>query len=283
MFDKRIAKYLQKIELGEAINYPEFLSLLPEELGEEVLHSASLRKTPKKNIFVVEIVDEGLLEKLKLLTVEPENRVDATLQGDSHRTNTSTSYLLAYHQGTVGIHPDTVICDKEKAYFRFQPKRQLVVVENSELFFARQTLFKQMNRAFSDSLACALFSGFSSELSFENSDLVFGAGNQISNQYNRHFVDQYDSVLCFFDYDLGGLKIFKAMKNMLGDKAMFLEPDTNRLDHLFVKQPKNQEQYLKALETAEVLGLKTLHQLLLDKKLFMEQEALLALSLDAFE
>lgn len=269
MSDKRITKYLQKIELGEAFNYPEFLSLLPEDLREEVKHAASEEKTAKKNAFIIKIADKTLLEKLKSLTVAPENRVEATLQGDSHRAKTSTSYLFAYHQHCTDIHPDTVICNQETAYFSFQPKRQLVIVENSELFFARETLFKQMNSAFSPSLPCGL--------SFENSDLVFGAGNQISNQYNRHFVSQYDSVLCFFDYDLGGLTIFKAMRNMLGDKAIFLEPESNRLDHLFVKQPKNPEQYLKALESAKALGLKKLHQLLIDKKSFMEQEALLAL------
>lgn len=276
MFDKRISKYLQKIELGEAFNYSVFLSLLPEDLREEVEYAAS-KKFLGKNAIVVDIPDHDLLNRLKLLTVEPKDRVDATLQGDSHRAKTSTSYLFAYHQYTTDIHPDTVICNKEAAYCSFQPKQQLVIVENSELFFARQTLFKKMNRVFSPSLSSEL----PFALSFENSDLVFGAGNQISNQYNRNFIDRYDSVLCFFDYDLGGLKIFKAMKNMLGDKAIFLEPDSNRLGHLFVKQPKSQEQYLKALEAAKSLGLRKLHQLLLDKKLFMEQEALLALSLGA--
>lgn len=270
MFDKRISKYLQNIERGEAFNYAVFLSLLPEDLREEVEYVAS-KEFLNKNAIVVDIPDHDLFDRLKALTVEPKDRVDATLQGDSHRAKTSTSYLFAYHQHSTDIHPDTVICNKEAAYFPFQPKHQLVIVENSELFFARQTLFTQMNRAFSLSL------------SFENTDLVFGAGNQISNQYNRNFIDRYDSVLCFFDYDLGGLKIFKAMKNMLGDKAIFLEPDSNRLGHLFVKQPKSQEQYLKALEAAKSLGLRKLHQLLLDKKLFMEQEALLAFSLGALK
>ena len=118
---------------------------------------------------------------------------------------------------------------------------------------------------------------FSLSLSFENTDLVFGAGNQISNKHNYVFINQYDSILCFFDYDFGGLKIYKAMQNMIGSKAKFLEPSSDNLNEFFIKKPKTQEQYKKALETANNLGLKKLHSLFESKKSFMEQEALLAL------
>lgn len=264
MHDKRIAKYLKNIEQSKAIDYSKFLALLPEKLREEVRERASIRFLNKGSV-VVEIQSKQLMEKLRSLTIEPSTRVDATMLGNSHRVNTSTSYLLAYHQLSLGVYPDVVINNKDGTNFRFQAKSRLVIIENSELFFARDKLFSQMNKAFSLSL------------SFENSDLIFGAGNQISNKYNHAFVDQYESILCFFDYDVGGLKIYKAMQNMVGSKAKFLEPCSGNLDEFFLKKPKNQDQYKKALEAAKDLGLSKLYLLFESKRSFMEQEALLAL------
>tara|TARA_R110001583_G_scaffold180893_1_gene338067 strand:+ start:1661 stop:2368 length:708 start_codon:yes stop_codon:yes gene_type:complete len=234
MHDKRIGKYLHNIEQSKAIDYSKFLALLPEQLREEVNEKATINFLNKGSV-VVEISCDHLLEKLRSLTIEPENRVSATLQGDSHKVNTSISYLLAYHQHSIDVHPDTVICSKDNTYLDFKPKNRLVIIENSELFFAREKLFTQMNKAFSLSL------------SFENVDLVFGAGNQISNKYNYEFIDQYDSVLCFFDYDFGGLKIYKAMQNMLGSKVKFLEPTSDNLNAFFLKKPKNQDQYINVV------------------------------------
>ncbi len=264
MYDKRIGKYFQNIEQSKAIDYSKFLSLLPEQLREEVKEKATINFLSKGSV-IVEICCEQLLEKLRSLAIEPSTRIDATLLGDSHKVNTSTSYLLAYHQSSVDVHPDTIISSKNETHLKFQPKKRLVIVENAELFFARGTLFAQMNKAFSLSL------------SFDNTDLVFGAGNQISNKHNYTFINQYDSILCFFDYDFGGLKIYKAMRNMVGSKAKFLEPNSDNLNEFFIKRPKTQEQYTKALEAANNLGLSKLYSLFESKKSFMEQEALLAL------
>ena len=63
----------------------------------------------------------------------------------------------------------------------------------------------------------------------------------------------------------------------MGDKASFVEPQLDKLDHFFVKKPSNAEQYKKALNAAAELDLKGLYQTLLAKKAFMEQEAILAL------
>jgi len=72
------------------------------------------------------------------------------------------------------------------------------------------------------------------------------------------------------------LKIFKALKNMIGDKAKFLQPISDDLDSFFIKKPKDDSQYLKAIDTAEELGLEKLKEIFLSQKCFMEQEAILA-------
>ena len=138
MYDKRIGKYLQNIEQSKAIDYSKFLALLPEKLCEEVKNKATINFLGKGSV-IVRISCEQLLEKLRSLTIEPSSRIDATLQGDSHKVNTSTSYLLAYHQSTLDVHPDTIISCKGETHLRFQPKKRLVIIENAELFFARET------------------------------------------------------------------------------------------------------------------------------------------------
>ena len=262
MFDKRISKYLVKIKNGEAIKFATFLSLLPERLREDVRSNAKV-KLQNKGASLVEISCEALNERLYQLTIEPKNRVEATTKGNSHKVNTSTSYLLAYHEKSTSIHPEVVIINKEGTHCDFTPKTQVIIVENAELFFAKDVLLDKINIV------------FGLNLSLENTDLLYGSGNQVSNKLNKAFLNQYESTLCFFDYDLGGLKIFRALKNMLGEKAKFLEPSAKNLKKYFIKKPEKESQYLKALANAEELGLMTLHSLLLSETAFMEQEVIL--------
>ena len=263
MYDKRISKYLVKIVNGDAINFATFLTFLPESLREDVKHNATV-KPQKGGLSLVEIPCVQLNEQLKLLTKEPNDRVEATTLGDSHKVNTSTSYLLAYHEKSNLIHPDTIVINKDGINCKFKQKQHVIIVENSELFFAKEVMLNKLNLI------------FGLNLSLENTDLLYGSGNQVTNKLNKEFLSQYVSTLCFFDYDLGGIKIFKALKNMLGETAKFLEPASDNLKKYFVKRPEKEVQYLKALSNAEELGLMSLYSLLLSETAFMEQEAILA-------
>lgn len=263
MFDKRISKYLVKIESGVAINFAKFLLLLPESLQDEVRNHATVTRH-KGGLSVVTINCDEINARLAQLTIEPKNRVEATTHGNSHKVTTSTSFLLAYHEKSSSIHPETVIINKTGAHCLFKPKTQVLIVENAELFFATSQLFRQINRI------------FGLQLSLENTDLLYGSGNQVSHKLNKAFLNEYQSIVCFFDYDLGGLKIFSALKNMLGNKVSFLEPTSENIKPLFVKNPTSEKQYLDALAKAKTLNLMTLHSLLLSETAFMEQEAILA-------
>ncbi|MCJ8311742.1 MAG: hypothetical protein HRU38_08560 [Saccharospirillaceae bacterium] len=265
MYDKRLKAYLDKIENNQPINYQVFLSLLPEQLNENIqnLDCATLIKPPR---YLLDIQDESILDELRHLCIEPKTRVQATLKGDSHKINTSTSFLLAYHQYSDSIHPDTVLCLSKEIYCLFTNKKRALIVENSELFFTKETLFQKLNEI------------FDSDWSFENTDIIYGAGNQISNKLNSDFLNRYNNVICFFDYDYGGLKIFKAMKNMLGDKAQFLEPNI-KLSPYFVKKPLDTDQFMMTLKTSKELGLISLNKLIATNKCFMEQEAILEFKL----
>ena len=263
MFDKRISKYLVKITNGQAINFAKFLLLLPESLQDEVRSNATVKRQ-KGGLSLVDIACDEIKARLAQLTIEPKSRVEATTQGNSHKVNTSTSFLLVYHEKSSSIHPETVIINKVGAHCLFKQKAHAFIVENAELFFAKELLFEQLNRI------------FGLKLSMENTDLLYGSGNQVTHKLNKTFLSEYESILCFFDYDLGGLKIFKALKNMLGDKVKFLEPTSDNVKQYFIKKPAKQSQYFKALTKAKELNLMALHSLLLSETAFMEQEAILA-------
>ena len=263
MFDKRISKYLVKIESGVAINFAKFLLLLPESLQDEVRNHATVTRH-KGGLSVVTINCDEINARLAQLTIEPKNRVEATTQGNSHKVTTSTSFLLAYHEKSSSIHPETVIINKTGVHCLFEPKKHVLIVENAELFFAKKHLFEKLNQV------------FGLQLSLQHTDLLYGSGNQVTHKLNKSFLSEYQSVICFFDYDLGGLKIFKALKNMLGNKVTFLEPTSDNMKQYFKKSPVNKSQYIKALAQAKALNLMTLHSLLLSETAFMEQEAILA-------
>lgn len=264
MANKKIANYLKNITEGNAINFSAFLKLLPQVLADDVKENAII-EIAKGNKSLVTIPSLSINNRIKELTIAARNRIEASEQGNSHQVKTSTSYFFTYHENSQSINPDTVVINNDGINCPFTPKKQALIIENSELFFARQSLFDKMNQV------------FGLNLSFNNTDLIYGSGNQITNKFNKDFFEGYQSVLCFFDYDLGGLKIFKAMKNMLSDKAQFLEPPIDVFDRGFVKQPKSLSQYNKALESAQELGLMQLHSLLKSERKFMEQEVILAL------
>jgi len=263
MFDKRVSKYLVKINKGEAINLAKFLLVLPESIQDEVRNHATV-KCQKGGLSIVNIHSDELKAQLAQLTIQPKCRIEATTQGNSHKVTTSTSFLLVYHEKCSSIHPETVIINKTGAHYLFTPKKHVLIVENAELFFSKTQLFAQLNQI------------FDLQLSLNNTDLLYGSGNQVSHKLNEAFLSEYQSILCFFDYDLGGLKIFSALKNMLGDKVSFLEPTSNNIKPLFVKKPTSEKQYFDALAKAKALNLMTLHSLLLSETSFMEQEAILA-------
>lgn len=263
MSNKRLASYLDKIANNTPINYQAFLKVLPEGIREDVQLIANLTFL-KGNMYRVQIPCDELLSRLKELTIKPTNRSEASILGDSHKEKTSVSFMLAFHEKCHAIHPETIIITRTSVNIQFTPKKQLLIVENSELFFASDILFTQINKI------------FDLKLTLNDTDLIYGSGNQITHHLNQQFLAQYDSVICFLDYDLGGLTIFTGLKNMLGNTASFLEPPTKKLDKYFVKMPESSEHYFSALKKAQTLGLMKLHSCLLSQKAFMEQEVILA-------
>ena len=66
----------------------------------------------------------------------------------------------------------------------------------------------------------ALLRQWQPENAWGAADWLFGAGNQISNALNRAYLVQYGAVYCLFDWDIGGLHIFRNLQAMLPETAV---------------------------------------------------------------
>ena len=62
----------------------------------------------------------------------------------------------------------------------------MLIVENAELFFAKALLFEKLNRI------------FGLQLSMENTDLLYGSGNQVTNKLNKTVLSEYESIYFVF-------------------------------------------------------------------------------------
>jgi hypothetical protein len=260
----RLYNYLTSINKGELINYEIFKKSLPVDIKIDH-HLIFKAQKQAKGKYSVEVLDDGLFQKLIAENIPPENREDAAVQGDSHLITTSHSFLLVYRNQLLDTRPDVVLIDNNIMHQTFTPKKQLLIIENQENFFR----YCDMLPILSDF--------YGSPLDLSNTDIVFGAGNQINKGLNFCFFEQYHSVLCAFDFDFGGLTMFNTLKTRLACQVTLLMPDDlTKYYPGFVKQPK-EDTWMKALNLSQTLGFTSLHDAFIANGAVMEQEVLLAL------
>jgi hypothetical protein len=254
--------YLSKIASHIPINYQEFKKKLPAN----ILLDHHLYFKPQKSsngLSLVTVLNQNLFESL--IAAKPKTRKEAADNGDSHQTTTSFSHLLVYHEGLLDDRPDTVLIDDRRIVQVFESKPQLLVIENEENFFCYKSMLP------------ILSSFYGHTLNFTNTDIVWGAGNRINKGLNKRFIEQYDTVLCAFDYDFGGLVIFKTLQaNHLGITEFLMPSDFTTYLPMFNKSPNQGEHWVKALTLADELGFLALKAAFnRSHNQFMEQESLL--------
>ena len=264
----RLAQYLTQIHNGELINYAVFKKTLPKDAQiDHHLIFKPQKQAVGKNKYKdkVDILDQQRFDQLlKQAGMPAQNRVEAAQKGDSHQVATSYSFLLVYHNHLPDVRPEVVLLHADQLSQTFKPKKQLLIIENEENFFCYQQLLPLLGDFYGQ------------PLDLSHCDIVFGAGNQINKGLNLCFLDQYHSVLCAFDFDFGGLGMFKTLQQRLGKHAAFLMPsDFSPWLDGFKKPPKDPDQWLAAMTLANELGFDALAATFKHTRYFMEQEILL--------
>ncbi len=257
--------YLEKIKQEKSINYEAFVRQLPDKYREQhtaIFVTKRIQLKPKR--WKVTCNNNQAFSELWELTEKPQNRTDASLKGNSHRHIVSANLLLVYHQRITGLRPDVVYISNEKVVQTFESKPTLLLVENEENFL-QYSYFIHFISYLTDQ-----------ELSLTNTDVAFGSGKKGTSERLIKWYNQYSQILCAFDYDLGGLTMFKTIHSKLGKKVVFIQPENyDQLHDLFRKMPDPEEKLLKAITLAEKLGFETLKSEFINTRRFMEQEVLL--------
>ncbi len=265
----KLSDYFDKMIAGQTLNYDELLKKLPRDARlDHHLIFAPHKLAPKK--YTVEVLDKPRFVELVAQAASAQTRVEAAVLGDSHQRPTSFGHLLVFHQGLSDDRPDVVVIHNEQVAQPFTPKRQLLIIENEENFFRYAELLDLLGS----------FAGC--QLTLSNTDIVYGAGNQINKGLNFSFFEQYHSVFCAFDWDLGGLMMYKTLSKTLGDAVKFLLPRDLSLWHSHFKlKPTSATQLLKAASLAQSLGFDCLAEAFRAKLCFLEQEVWLEVTPDS--
>ncbi len=261
-----LRSYLKKIKQGKYINYDVFVRKLPDKYKSQqsdIFDAELVQFKPKR--WKVTFKQPQFFDELWALSKKPESRVDAAVRrGDSHVHTVSASLLLVYHQQISDLRPDIVYISDNKNIQTFEHKSTLLLVENEENFIQYQYFLHVV----SDFLG--------RKLSLNNIDIAFGSGNKATSKNLINWYHQYNEILCAFDYDLGGLIMFKTLHKQLGEKAIFVQPENyNKISYLFKKIPESEEKLLKAITLSKQLGFKELCFEFIQTRRFLEQEVLL--------
>lgn len=255
--------YLQKILKGQAINYEAFLKKLPEPFRSQS-RTLFATKRVSSNRWRVTVLDQQAFEALLQQAAAPLSRADAANKGDSHRHGSGVSFLLVYHKALSDSRPDVVVITGQSVVAAFQPAPRVLVVENETNFYHYQRMLAYA----SDCLG--------KPVTLPDCDVVFGSGNRITRRADIDWLAGYNEVLCAFDYDAGGLQMFRTLQAILGGKAQYLQPlDWRPWLASFRKTPDTTERFTRALALAEDLGFGPLAQAFRSTGKFMEQEMIL--------
>jgi hypothetical protein len=255
--------YLQKILLGQPVNYEAFLKKLPEPFRRRHRELFATEKV-QTNRWVVTVLDRTAFAELQNVAEAPVNRVDAAKKGNSHRHGTEVSFLLVYHQELASSRPDVAVIGNDSVDMGFHRARSVLVVENERNFYQYPQMLDFASEALGKRLALA------------ECDVVLGGGNRITRGAILDWLKGYEDVFCAFDYDAGGLQMFLTMAASLGDKATFVQPrDWQPWLARFCKVPDSTERFTRAVSLAEGLGFGALAEAFRSTGKFMEQEMIL--------
>ncbi|WP_152205905.1 hypothetical protein [Marinobacter changyiensis] len=261
-----LSHYIQRIRQGEPVNYHGFVKHLPAAIRSRHQRLFSTEKVAA-NRWQVDCLDAGLLDELEAEAAMPQNRTEAALLGDSHRRQTDTSFLLVYHSALADCRPAVVVLTASEQRQDFVAKPNVLLIENEQNFARPEPML-----AFA-AHCCG------TALSLDNTDVVLAGGNRIVRSLNVTWLGQYRRVLCAFDYDLGGLRIYSSLRTRLGDGVLWVQPQRwQSYQGLFRMKPKSTERALQAIELARQLGFVGLAETFRNTGHFMEQEMILELA-----
>ncbi|MDA5133621.1 Wadjet anti-phage system protein JetD domain-containing protein [Psychrobacter sp. ANT_H3] len=228
---------LSSIKNGKSINLLRFKKLVDSlNLGVRFeLSDIKATKSSGNNYRVIGLPTE-LDQVLKHYVNQiGDDRISSARQNLSHNHKVMGSYLLLIHDAHLSgllqssniSHPMVITIDAQgmpsypPSFLEEQPLdmqasaeverrkvKDAVIIENRQLFlnWTQTKAFLQTRCQFSSS----------------NYDVIFGAGNDISNSLHRKFLSDYQKLYVCGDIDLGGMTIASNLIKLLPDSLIEL-------------------------------------------------------------
>jgi hypothetical protein len=263
-------RYLSAVEQSGSVPLTAFkiwcekqLSVTDELFSRIFIVHEAVQDLPKH--FTVSIRDKSLYDQFfsRFSYHSLDNKVNAALHGDSKKAKTDGGILNFKHQffDQQGVS----VCFYQ-GNTDFKPtSTNLLLIENQNNFLNPNGVFVGITE---DYLDC---------------NVIWSRGNDITSSQYKSFLDQYKSVTCFLDYDLGGFGAFKKLRKSLESSVKLTFYHPKALSHYLTlfgnsisdKQLLSLRKYLDEPELEKIV--RELLSLTIDGRRayrFLEQEAL---------
>lgn len=199
---KQLLRYLDKIEAGDPVPEQRFLlGLRHFDLAEEALLRQAIRCPQRGSNVIYSNVDIALITAWKAELQPGETtyaRVNRALDGSSHSVNVSGAMLTMWNRHL--SHPQIVVATSEDTIMPpgIVLGRRALIVENLENFLHLESTIALLP-------SCQLTE------EWQDADVIYGAGNSVTNHLFTPFLQGYDVIGCLFDADLGGIRMFDTL------------------------------------------------------------------------
>lgn len=160
------------------------------------------------DIFIDENYDISFINEIKTLITNIKNKEkvinveDYSLTQNMHNTKKNYSYLL-YLTTNLNI-PEIIFFNNNLIEYNkniiTDNHQNLIIIENLENFFRYKEF---INLDIFDYIP-----------NLNKSIIILGNGNQITNSNLTTFINQFDNIHCFFDYDKGGFDMYENIKHI---------------------------------------------------------------------
>lgn len=208
----KIKTILADIKNDEPINLLVFQNMLAKLNLHHRFSATDITATKAigQKYYVHSIHPDLLLELQALVDSMGDDRISSAQQNLSHSHNVLGSFLVMRLHDQA---PTIILIDaKGEPQTQHRHTDSVLLIENRQLFIEiEETLaFLYQQTAYPKHMQM---------------DIIFAAGNEISNGLHQQFLSQYQHIYCLFDVDLGGLTIAKNLYNLLDKPMTFIVPD----------------------------------------------------------
>jgi hypothetical protein len=258
-----INKFFESIDSQQHINFKKYIDIFKKSgVDIEKMFIPVLKKNP---YYYLIPKDEEQYQQLKStfhIAGDKITRLDATLHGNSHHVNVSYCFFLM--RETIDSPVESVFFKGEELLYSNikNINKNLILIENLENFGDIKKTFQH-------------FSIDLSQYSF-----IFGAGNAINNSLLTSFFNTRDSILCMFDVDNGGLKMFNTLSKRHANTE-FIVPDN--IDLLMYKHVRHKitvedaiiltESYRNNTKMTPIISIINKHMKFIEQEIYLKEDS----------